>query len=145
MVFARYQLLFEGVHEFIGDDYGVPFLLSTGAGLDIAWQQRPQKVEEVLLEYAASLYYMIQFDQLRPHIRHAMATWFFLDRVGRRDSDYQDDLVIKELNRYKTLLDTFMKFRKGQVEQGLLMIPGFQKDEVIQRNKMPNSESKSST
>lgn len=144
-VFARYQLLFEGVHEFIGASYGTPFLLSTGAGLEIAWQQRPKKVEEVLLEYAASLWYMIQFDELKPQIRHWMASWFFLDRVGRRDGDYQDDLVVKELNRYKSLLDTFMKFRKAHIEQHSYSAQEDQKGNEGQRNEIPNSESESST
>lgn len=144
-VFVRYQLLFEGVHEFIGNDYGTPFLLSTGAGLEIAWQQRPKKVEEVLLEYAASLWYMIQFDELRPHIRHWMASWFFLDRVGRRDSDYHDDLVVKELNRYKSLLDTFMKFRKAQMEQHTCGAQTSQKGKENWRNEISNSDSESST
>ncbi len=144
-VFTRYQLLFEGVHEFIGNDYGTPFLLSTGAGLEVAWQQRPKKVEEVLLEYAASLWYMIQFEELRPHIRHWMASWFFLDRVGRKDSDYQDDLVVKELNRYKSLLDTFIKFRKAQVEGSPLVAQVKRKTEANQGNEIPNSESESST
>jgi hypothetical protein len=144
-VFARYQLLFEGVHEFIGKDYGAPFLLSTGAGLEIAWQQRPQKVEEVLLEYAASLWYMIQFDELRPHIRHWMASWFFLDRMGRKESDYQDDLVVKELNRYKSSLDTFMRFRKSQVEQAESTLKIEQNSKSIKRNEIPNSDLKSDT
>jgi hypothetical protein len=145
MVFARYQVLFEGVHEFIGNDYGAPFLLSTGAGLEVAWQQSPKKVEEILLEYAASLWYMIHFDELRPHIRHWMASWFFLDRVGRKDSDYQDDLVVKELNRYKSLLDTFIKFRKAQVEGSPLVDQVKRKGETNQRNEVPNSDSESST
>ncbi len=144
-VFARYQLLFEGVHEFIGDDYGTPFLLSTGAGLEIAWQQRPQKVEEVLLEYAASLWYMIKFDELRPHIRHWMASWFFIDRIGRKESDYQDDLVVKELNRYKSSLDTFMRFRKSRVEQAESTLKIEQNSKSIQRNEIPNSDLKSDT
>jgi hypothetical protein len=144
-VFARYQVLFEGVHEFIGNDYGTPFLLSTGAGLEIAWQQRPQKVEEVLLEYAASLWYMIQFDELRPHIRHWMASWFFLDRMGRKESDYQDDLVAKELNRYKSSLDTFMRFRKSQVEQAVSTVKLKQNSERIQQNEIAVSEAKSAT
>ena len=142
-VFARYQLLFEGVHEFTGNDYGAPFLLSTGAGLEIAWQQRPQKVEEVLLEYAASLWYMIQFDELRPHIRHWMASWFFLDRMGRKESDYQDDLVVKELNRYKSSLDTFMKFRKSRVEQVESSEKLEQKNERIQQNEIAVSDEES--
>lgn len=144
-VFARYQLLFEGVHEFIGDDYGTKFLLSTGAGLEIAWQQRPQKVEEVLLEYAASLWYMIQFDELRPHIRHWMASWFFLDRMGRKESDYQDYLVVKELNRYKSSLDTFMRFRKSQPDNSILNLPQPEKDELNQQNEIAVSEEESTT
>ncbi len=144
-VFARYQVLFEGVHEFIGNSYGTPFLLSTGAGLEIAWQQRPNKVEEVLLEYAASLWYMIKFDELRPHIRHWMASWFFLDRVGRRDSDYQDDMVVKELNRYKSLLDTFLKLRKSLIEQNTSDTQEDKNNKEIQRNEMPDSGSESIT
>lgn len=139
-VFTRYQVLFEGVHDFIGNSYGTPFLLVTGAGLEMAWQQRPQKVEEVLLEYAASLWYMIKFDDLRPHIRHWMASWFFLDRVSAKDSDYQDDMVIKELNRYKSLLDTFMKFRKTHVEQAGLVLNAKQPSKNIQQNETPNSD-----
>lgn len=144
-VFGRYQLLFEGVHEFIGDDYGTEFILSTGAGLEIVWQQNPKKVEEVLLEYAASLYYMIKFDELRPHIRHAIATWFFLGRISQKNSDYQDDLVIKELNRYKSLLETFMKFRKNQFDNSILNLPQPKKDELNQRNEMAVSDSESTT
>jgi hypothetical protein len=144
-VFGRYQLLFEGVHEFIGSDYGPEFLLSTGAGLEIPWQQNPKKVEEVLLEYAASLYYMIKFDELRPHIRHAMASWFFLGRISQKNSDYQDDLVIKELNRYKSLLETFMKFRKNQFDDSILNFPRPEKDGLNQRNEIAVSDSESTT
>lgn len=120
-------------------------LIKTGAGLEIVWQQNPKKVEEVLLEYAASLYYMIKFDELRPHIRHAMATWFFLGRISQKNSDYQDDLVIKELNRYKSLLETFMKFRKNQFDNSILNLPQPEKDELNQRNEMAVSDSESTT
>ena len=144
-VFNLYKVLFEGVHDFIGDDYGAPFILSTGAGLEIAWQQNPKKVEEVLLEYAASLWYMIHFNEIRPYIRHAMASWFFLDRIGRKESDYQDELVIKELNRYKSLLDGFMKFRKVQLDYKMLEINPVEKESGNQRNELPNSSYESST
>lgn len=137
MVFGTYKDLFEGLHDFIGDSYSVPFLQSTRTGLEIAWQQQPRRVEAVLLEYAASLYYMIKFDELRPSIRVWMASWFFLDRLGKNESDYQDDLVIKELNRYKTLLDTFMKFRKSRVE--LIKTADEEKVKFIQRNEIDNS------
>jgi len=120
MVFVRYKDLFQGVHEFIGDGYQHVLIMETGAGLSIAWQQNPRKLEEVLLKYAASLWYMIHFDELRPHIRHWMANWFFLDRQSRKESDYQDELVHRELNRYRTLLDSFLKFRKSQLDHAKL-------------------------
>jgi hypothetical protein len=113
MVFGIYQDLFQGVHDFIGNDYQVPFLLITGAGLELPWQQQPQKVEEVLLKYAASLYYKLHFDELRPKIRFWMSTWFFLDRVNKQDADFQDELVLREFNRYQGLLNTYLKLRKS--------------------------------
>ncbi len=88
---------------------------------------------------------MIQFDELRPHIRHWMASWFFLDRMGRRDSDFLDDMVIKELNRYKSLLDTFIKFRKSQIEQNSVDVQDDQSSKETQRNEIPNSDSESIT
>ncbi len=72
-----------------------------------------------------------------------MASWFFLDRMGRRDSDFQDDMVIKELNRYKSLLDTFMKFRKSQDEQNSVYVQDDQSNKETQWNEIPNSDSKS--
>ena len=116
-VFGVYKTLFEGLHESIGKDYGVPLIMSTGAGLDLAWQQSPKKLEEVLLEYAASLYYQICFDELRPKIRVAMASWYFLQRREQRESDFQDDLLIKEVNRYQNLLGQFIKYRKARLDQ----------------------------
>ncbi len=119
-VFGIYKALFEGLNEFIGNDYGVPLIMTTGAGLDPAWQQQRKKVEEVLLEYAASLYYKIRFDELRPKIRVAMASWFFLQRREQRESDIQDDLLIKEVNRYQNLLGQFMKYRKARLDQHVI-------------------------
>lgn len=116
MVFVQYKKLFEGLHDFLDGQYSVGIIMPTGAGLEIAWQNNPKKLEECLLEYAASLYYMIHFDELRPQLRHAMATWFFLQRIEKRESDYQDELVNKELNRYRSLLESFMKYRKNQME-----------------------------
>lgn len=113
MVFGIYKDLFAGVHQFIEDDYNVPFLMANGAGIEVAWQKSPEQVEKVLLKYAASLYYLIHFDEMRPNIRFWMATWFFLDRVNKKDADFQDELVLRELNRYQGLLNTYLKLRKS--------------------------------
>lgn len=121
LVFVKYKKLFEGLHDFLEGQYSVDIIMSTGAGLEIAWQNNPEKLEELLLEYAASLYYMIHFDELRPQLRVAIASWFFVQRADKRESDFQDDLVNKELNRYRTLLDTLMKYRKNQIEAKYLL------------------------
>ena len=145
MVFGAYKDLFQGVHDFIGNSYKVPFMMATGAGIDPAWQSQPKVVEEVLLKYAASLYYMIHFDELRPHIRLWIASWYFLDRMGRKDSDYQDDMVIKELNRYRSLLEGFMKFRKSKTDSVKSTADFALKADSFQRNEIPDSASESTT
>jgi hypothetical protein len=42
-----------------------------------------------------------------------MSTWFFLDRVNKQDADFQDELVLREFNRYQGLLNTYLKLRKS--------------------------------
>lgn len=122
MVFTTYKVLFEGLDEFLGLDYGTRFLLSTGAGIEIAWQKNPKKVEEVLLEYAADLYYKTSFDQLRPSIRVWMASWYFIQKREQQLSDAQDELVIKELNRFQNSLASFLKYRRSRIEQSELSV-----------------------
>jgi hypothetical protein len=46
-----------------------------------------------------------------------LASWFFLNRIGKKYIDYQDDMVVKELNRYKSLFDKFLKLRKSLIER----------------------------
>lgn len=84
---------------------------------------------------------MIQFDELRPHIRQLMASWFFLDGMGRTYSDFQDNMVIKELNSYKSLLDALIRFRKSQIDQNSVHVKDEQHSKETQRNKIPNSDS----
>jgi hypothetical protein len=143
MVFGIYKDLFQGVNDFIGNSYKVSFMMATGTGLDPAWQNKPKVVEEVLLKYAASLYYMINFDELRPHIRLWIASWYFLDRMGKKDSDYQDDMVIKELNRYRSLLDGFMKFRKSKNDSVTSATNVVVKTQSVQRNELTDSATES--
>lgn len=143
MVFGAYKDLFQGVHDFIGTSYKVPFMMATGAGLELGWQNKPKAVEGALLKYAASLYYMIHFDELRPHIRLWISSWYFLDRLKVKDSDYQDDLLIKELNRYRSLLHDYMKFRKSQVDHITSTVTRSVKDSNVERNGFVLSETES--
>lgn len=75
-----------------------------------------------------------------------MSTWFFLQRRDKRESDYQDDLVIKELNRFKSLLDSFLKLRKHTDERSrILEMKVLDLEHRNRRNELPNSEPESST
>jgi len=41
-----------------------------------------------------------------------MPSWFFLQRIERRESDLQDEMVIKEIQRYQSYLTQLMNYRK---------------------------------
>ena len=142
MVFGVYQDLFIGLDQFIGNRFSVPVLNSAGNGLSIGWQQNTKKFEEVLEEYAAHLYYQIRFDLLRPQIRVWMSAWFFIQRRDQRESDFQDEQLIKEHNRYQATLNQLLKYRKALAEVELGKNAGMGAD---QRNEIPNSDSKSAT
>ena len=142
MVFGVYQDLFIGLDQFIGNRFSVPVLNSAGNGLSIGWQQNTKKFEEVLEEYAAHLYYQIRFDLLRPQIRVWMSAWFFIQRRDQRESDFQDEQLIKEHNRYQVTLNQLLKYRKALAEVELGKNAGMGAD---QRNEIPNSDSKSAT
>jgi len=116
MVFGRYRDLFIGLDQHLGARYTVAIISSNGNGLSLGWQQNPKKLEEVLEEYAAHLYYQIHFDSLRPQIRVWLSAWFFLQRRDQREQDFQDENVMKELNRYQATFNQLMKYRKMQAD-----------------------------
>jgi hypothetical protein len=149
MVFGSYKDLFIGLHDYVGLDYKVPFLNHDHTAIHIAWQQQPKKVEEALLEYAASLYYKLQFEALRPTIRVAMSSWFFLQRMERRESDLQDEMVIKEIQRYQACLTQLLSYRKARLAGFSLTtapaIAATTKSAGNNRNEMPDSTDESST
>jgi hypothetical protein len=142
MVFSSYQDLFIGLDQYLGNRLNVPIIASTGNGLSIPWQQETKKLEEVLEEYAAHLYYQVHFEQLRPQIRVWMSAWFFLQRRDQRDYQIQDEHVVKELNRYQATLMQLLKYRKAQSD--VLLSLGLEKV-ANARNEIPNSDSKSAT
>ena len=96
----------------------------------------------MLEEYAVYLYYQIHFDLLRPQIREWMSAWFFIQRRDQRKTDFQDEQLIKEHNRYQATLNQLLKYRKAlaEVELGKNAVMG-----ADQRNEIPNSDSKSAT
>ena len=136
-----------GLHNHVGLDYKVPFLNSNQNGIQILWQKEPKKVEEVLLGYAAHLFYKLNFDSLRPAIRVAMSTWFFLERIDRRESNLQDEMVIKEIQGYQSCLMKLLHYRKARKAMHVVEVAAVNKvtttNPKTQRNEMSNSEDKS--
>jgi hypothetical protein len=65
--------------------------------------------------------------------------------MGRKDSDYQDGMVIKELNRYRSLLEGFMKFHKSKTDSVKSTADFALKVDSFQRNEIPDSASESTT
>lgn len=143
MVFGRYQDLFIGLDQYLGARCTVPIVASTGTGLSVGWQNNPKKLEEVLEEYAAHLYYQMHFDLLRPQIRVWMSVWFFLQRRDQREQDFQDENVIKELNRYQATFNQLLKYRKMQADAAALALKVVPNQ--AQGNEIVNSDSQSTT
>lgn len=65
--------------------------------------------------------------------------------MNRKESDYQDNLVIKELNRYRSLLQDYMKFRKSQIDHITPTVISGLKDSSLERNEITVSEPESIT
>lgn len=142
MVFVRYQDLFEGAHQFAQQKKYKPFLNALGNGLDLFYQNDPTAVEELLLQYAACLYYMTRLEELKPAIRTALASWFFIDRHMQKEADYQDEQVAKEMNRYQSYLSQLLKYRRTM--QGISSYAE-KLEQQIERNEISHSDSKSMT
>ena len=143
MVFGRYQDLFLGLDQYLGTRLSVRIMAATQNGLSIGWQNNPKKLEEVLEEYAAHLYYQIHFDTLRPQIRVWMSAWFFLQRRDQREQDFQDENVIKELNRYQATFSQLLKYRKMQGDAAALALKVTPNQ--AQGNEIANFDSQSTT
>jgi hypothetical protein len=142
MVFGGYQALFEGAHQFAQQKNYKPVLNALGNGLDMFYQNDSTAVEELLLQYAASLYYMTRLEEWKPAIRTALASWFFIDRYMQKDADYQDEQITKEMNRYQLYLSQLLKYRRTM--QGVSSYAG-RLQEQMDRNEISNSDSKSVT
>ena len=71
-----------------------------------------------------------------------MSAWFFIQRRDQRESDFQDEQLIKEHNRYQATLNQLLKYRKALAEVELGKNAGM---DVDRRNEIPNLDSKLST
>ncbi len=115
-VWRQYPELFKGAHIWSESWVNVPMFMAHGNDLSIEWQNQPGAVLKMLEKFAGYSYFQANFNELRPKIRVMMASWFFVQKMELRQSDQQDDLLIRERKTYQSLLDSYVKVRKSQDE-----------------------------
>ena len=116
-VWRQYKDLFIELHYWVKNDYSVELFMSGFSALNLAWQQKPQLIEEQLELLNHHFWYVVHFDELRPQIRNWMATWYFLRSREANSLSQGDDLVLKERRHCQSLLDTYLKMRKSSQDQ----------------------------
>jgi hypothetical protein len=95
-------------------------MMSNNQGLNIAWQQSPKKLEEYIHRYGIYLWFVINFENMRADIRNWGAIWYFLNGRHSRQVEICDEAVMKERRICQSLLDTYYKMRKSQVEFAMM-------------------------
>jgi hypothetical protein len=123
MVWRQYQLLFQKLALWAPKRYPniKPIFNSLGEGLNLPWQQYPQKLLEMLEEFSRHLFFIAHFEKFKPTIRTWMESWFFLQRTEMRKLEADDQLLMKERNYTQSMLDKLLRFRKSNLY--LLSVP----------------------
>ena len=116
MIWRTYPEFFIELGKWMEQFITPELMMSNNQGLNLAWQQSPQKLEEYIHRYGIYLWYVINFDDMRADIRNWSAIWYFLNGRHSREVEQCDEAVMKERRICQSLLDTYYKMRKSQVE-----------------------------
>jgi hypothetical protein len=119
MVWLNYQNLFTGLGNWMKGRYDPPLFLSTGKGLDMAWQNSPQVLEAAIKKYSHTLWWAIHFNDLKPQIRNWMSSWYFLNSLHKNKVTSVQEQLVKERRFCQGLIDTYMKLRKSSADHFL--------------------------
>lgn len=120
-VHNSYQLLYQNLDEYMKREHGKTLLMSHQKNIELEYQQDPHLFLRYMYEFGAWIYYRLHFEQLKPKIRVAMSMWFFLERQTKRESDIQDEGVLRELRRYQSLQDSYLRLKKSLDEHRKLL------------------------
>ena len=134
MVFNHYTVLFEKLDAHMREIHRLPLIMHHGKAIELEFQQKPSLFVQFLDEFAAHMYYQLNFEKFRPKIRVAMSTWFFLERMSKRENDFYDEGILRELRRYQSLQDSYLKLQRSLDHRKMVL------DEV--NNKLEKSETK---
>jgi hypothetical protein len=85
------------------------------------WQTHPKELEALITEYGSFLWYVVNYEELRPQIRTWMAIWFFLKGRHSNEVEMYDEIILRERRSCQVLLDSFFKMRKSQMDHALFM------------------------
>lgn len=119
MVWLNYQNLFTGLGNWMKGRYDPSLFLSTGKGLDMAWQKSPQVLEAAIKKYSHTLWWAIHFNDLKPQIRNWMSSWDFLNSQHKNKITSVQEQLVKERRFCQGLMDTYMKLRKSRADHFL--------------------------
>lgn len=125
MVWLNYQNLFTGLGDWMEGRYDPPLFLSTGKGLDMAWQNSPQVLEAAIKKYSHTLWWAIHFNDLKPQIRNWMSSWYFLNSLHKHKITSVQEQLVKERRFCQGLLDTYMKLRKSRADHFLFQCKSY--------------------
>ncbi|QWD04242.1 hypothetical protein G6720_01820 [Polynucleobacter paneuropaeus] len=117
MVWRQYSLLFPLVAEWLKTKYPnfTPLMMSSGKDISLAWQQNPQKLLEVIEEFANQTYFVAHYEHFKPKVRVWMESWYFLQRAELHRLERSEQLLLKERNYTASILERLMRFRKSNV------------------------------
>ena len=121
MVWRNYVEFFQGMHHWFANTISPRIFMSSNQGIEIYWQNRPKEFEALIVEYGSYLWYVVNYEELRPQIRTWMAIWFFLKGRHSNEVEMYDEIVLRERRSCQLLLDSFFKMRKSQMDHALFM------------------------
>ena len=114
LVWRQYPTLFEVLATWIDAQQIKPTLFGPSSqGLSMAWQQNPNKILSYLEELADELYYLANWELMRPQIRIWMEAYYFSQRTEQHRINQDEQLLMKERNYAHSLLDRLMRQRKS--------------------------------
>jgi hypothetical protein len=115
MVWRQYTQFFERLARWMRN-IQPPLFMSNHQGLDLHWQNRPKELEPYIDEFGALCWYAANLDRLRPQIRNWMGIWFFLKARQSDTVERFEDRMLQERRVCQSLLDSYHRMRKSQIE-----------------------------
>lgn len=91
-----------------------PLFTANQKDLDLAWQQRPERVREYLEVLSKELFYLANFNEYKPQIRLYMESWYFAQHHELKRLERDDAGLMAERKHANAMLDKLMQLRKAQ-------------------------------